>query len=96
MNSKAKESAQIRKYRRKLKKQMESETALMNETALKKVKESIQLWISRHSGDRINLQDKSISLFDENRHPARTESAYVQNLFAQLRKEAERKESKEK
>lgn len=92
MESKAKESAQVKKYRRKLKKQMESENAQMNEAALRKVKETIQQWIARHQSERINLRDKTISLFDENRHSAQTESRFVQDLFNRIRHGARPKE----
>lgn len=85
MNQKAKESAQIKKYRRKLQKQLENEKTQMTEAALKKAKDSMQLWISRHQSERINLKDKTITLFDENRHPARTESKFVHDLFSRIR-----------
>lgn len=85
MKQKEKESPQIKRYRRKLKEQLEQEHAIMTESALSKVKQSIVQRLSRNTGERISLEDKSITLFDENRHPEPPHSKFVMELFAQLR-----------
>lgn len=85
---KAKESAQVKKARRKLKAQMEAEQEKFDDAALRKVKAAMQRWISRNAAERVKLEDKSIALFDENRHPAKTQSKFVNALFQQIKQEA--------
>jgi hypothetical protein len=85
MKQKEKESPQIKRYRRKLKEQIEHEHEIMNEAALKKVKQSIIQRLTRTNYERISLQDKTITLFDENRHPEPIHSKFVNQLFAQIR-----------
>lgn len=85
MKQKEKESPQIKRYRRKLKEQIEQEHEIMNETALKKVKQSILTRLTRESSNRISLEDKSITLFDENRHPEPIHSEFVAELFNKIR-----------
>lgn len=81
---KAKESRQVQKARLKLRNQLLEEHKLFTENALRKVSEDIKNWISRHAKDRIKLKEKEISLFDENKHSAKTHSRYVQNLLEEL------------
>lgn len=85
MKQKEKESPQVKRYRRKLKEQIAHEHEIMNEAALKKVKQSIIQRLSRPDAERISLQDKTITLFDENRHPEPVHSKFVNQLFAQIR-----------
>ncbi len=87
-NAKAKESAQVKKARRKLKAQIEAEQEKFDDAALRKTKAAMQRWISRNSAERVKLEDKSISLFDENRHPAKTQSKFVNALFHEIKHEA--------
>lgn len=91
--SKAKDSAQVQKYRRKLEKQIAIEKSKINPEKLNEIKKSIHKWITRHSNERIDLKDKTVRLFDENEHPAQTQSKYVQHLLNQLQKQ-EKKTSK--
>lgn len=84
MMTKAKESKQIEKARKKLKLQIQEEHKLATDAALQKVSQDIKNWISRHSQERVALKQKDISLFDENRHPAKIHSRYVKHLLQEL------------
>ena len=81
---KAKESSNIEKARRKLKKQMADEGKRINTQALQKMSKAIELWINRHKVERISLKDKSIQLFDENKHTALPKNKYITNLMHSL------------
>lgn len=82
--NKERESPQIKRYRRKIKEQLEAESGMMTEAALAKVKKSITQRLSR-TPERISLQDRTIALFDENRHPEPTHNKFVIELFAKIR-----------
>lgn len=82
---KEKESPQIKRYRRKIKEQLEHEHEIMNESALKKAKQSIIQRLNSNNAERISLQDKTVTLFDENRHPEPIHSKFVNDLFARIR-----------
>jgi hypothetical protein len=82
--TKAKESKQVEKARRKLKMQIQEEHQLVTETALQGVSEEIKNWISRHAQERVRLKQKDISLFDENQHPAKVHSRYIKHLLHEL------------
>ncbi len=85
MAVKAKESPQVAKARRKLKKKIISESKQFNPDSLQKMSRMIEYWIARHKGERINLKDKSIKLFDENRHSAMTKNKFTKNLINTLK-----------
>jgi len=78
--NKAKESAHVRKARRKLKQQFVEEHKMINKKALEQMSISIKRWISRHSGERISLLSKTFTLFDENQHPASPQDHYINEL----------------
>ena len=84
---KAPESYQIQKARKKLLKQMEEESKLINEKAIRQMKQAIQIWISRHQSERVTLQDRTIKLFDENSNPAKTKSKFVNEMLHSLKGE---------
>lgn len=84
---KAPESYQIQKARKKLLKQMEKESELINDKAINQMKQAIQIWISRHQSERVALQDRSIKLFDENSNPAKTKSKFVNDMLSSLKGE---------
>lgn len=88
MVSKAKESKQVEKARKKLKLQIQTEHELLTATALQKVSQDIKTWISRHAQDRIKLKQKDISLFDENQHSEKIHSRYVKHLLEELARPA--------
>lgn len=94
---KAPESYQIQKARKKLMKQMEAESALINDKAINQMKQAIQIWIDRHQSERVALQDRPIKLFDENSNPAKTKSKFVNEMLTTLKsgekKKAERARS---
>ncbi len=84
---KAKESNQVKKARQKLKKQINEEHKKINPQSIQKMSESIKNWISRHASERVNLKDKSFSVFDENQHSAKVKSHFIRKLNNQLREE---------
>lgn len=86
---KSQESVQIRRARRKLKKQLQEEEKKITPEALQKVSESIYLWLSRHSEERIALKDKNITLFDENQHSAKIKSKFIDSLLKDLQRKSE-------
>jgi hypothetical protein len=93
MSAKAKESAQVKKARKKLKQQLDTEHKRITKEALDKMTESIQRWISRHANERLPLKDKSFTLFDENQHSARTKSKFIQHLLGDLKNQMRKSES---
>ncbi|ADI38687.1 putative uncharacterized protein [Waddlia chondrophila 2032/99] len=93
-NGKAPESYQVQKARRKLLKQMEAENKQINEKAIDQMKKAIHIWIDRHQSERIALQDRPIRLFDENSHPAKTKSKFVNEMLCILKDEKEKEVAK--
>lgn len=81
--TKAKESKQVEKARKKLKLQIQEEHQFVTENALRKVSQDIKNWISRHSKERVKLR-QTFSLFDENQHSEKTHSRYVKHLLQTL------------
>ena len=92
---KAKESSQILKARQKIKKQLEAAEKRINPDALKKMRHLIERQLARHSTERINLKKRHITLFDENRHPAKTESKFVMSLLRHIKEEKPKKAKKQ-
>lgn len=86
MGTKAEESHQIQKARKKLRKQLDEENKLINEKAISQMKKAIQIWIQRHQDERVELQER-LELFDENRHSVKAKSKFVTHLLDQLQKE---------
>ena len=84
MSTKTKESIQVKRARKKLQKQLQEEEKMVTPQALRKMSESIHLWLSRHSEERIPLKDKNITLFDENQHSAKIRSRFVTSLLKEL------------
>lgn len=85
MKAKAKESAHIKKARKKVKERLESESKSITPKALREMSKSIQKWLVRHSQERIPLKTQSFSLFDENRHSKAPHSKHVLHLLEQLK-----------
>jgi len=96
MASKAKESAAVKRARKKLQKRFDKQDQLVSEKTINLMKRAIHTWISRHSQERIPLEDKSIALFDSNKHPARTKSKFVSELLQKVEKETEESHQLEK
>jgi hypothetical protein len=92
MRTKAEESHQVQKARKKLEKQLAVENRLINEKAINQMKKAIQIYIKRHKDQRIELQER-LELFDENRHSAKVKSKFVNQLLTQLKKEEGRTRS---
>lgn len=85
MAVKAEESYQVQKARRKLEKQLAEENKLINEKAIEQMKKAMQIWIQRHTHERIQLSER-LELFDENRHSVKTRSKFVAQLMKKLQK----------
>jgi hypothetical protein len=85
--AKAKESRQIQKARQKIKKQLAAAEKRVNPDALSSMSRLIQRQIARHSSERIDLKNRQITLFDENQHPAKTESRFISTLMNQIKQE---------
>lgn len=94
MAIKAKESPQVLKARRKLKKQMAEENKRITANALREMAKNIAHWLARHQKERIPLKDKTITLFDSNRHSARTQSKFINHLLQGLKQDKEQTEPK--
>lgn len=93
MAVKAKESPQVAKARRKIKQQLAAAEKRVNAEALREMRLLIQRQIARQSPTRIDLKTKTVTLFDENTHPAKTESKYVQHLLKELKHPEKSKEN---
>ena len=76
MATKANESSQVKKYRKKLEESIIEEKKLINPESLDKMKASIHEWINKHSGERINLKTKNVELFDENQKTTKSSDCY--------------------
>lgn len=85
MGVKAKESPQIVKARKKLQRHLEESEQQVNPDALKSMRHLIERQLARHQTERIDLKSKQVTLFDENKHPAKTESRFVAKLMRQLK-----------
>lgn len=83
--NKAKESTQISKARKKLLQQMADENKHITAQALDNIRKSIHYWIARHADERISLKSKEITLFDENRHPAKPQNRFILDLLYNLK-----------
>lgn len=84
MLTKAEESYQVQKARRKLAKQFEAENKLINEKTIGQMKKAMQIWIQRHDHERIKLHER-LELFDENRHP-QSNSKFVAQMIKKIQK----------
>lgn len=84
MTTKAKESIQVQRARKKIEQQISKSEKMTSPESLDSMRKMIQRQISRHSKERINLKNRDIVLFDENKHPAKTESKFVHSLLNQL------------
>lgn len=84
--AKAKESAQIQRARQKILQQIEAAEKRITPESLSKMTLLIHRQLSRHSSERISLKTKSITLFDENQHSAKTESRFIGKLLQQIKK----------
>ncbi len=85
MATKAEESYQVQKARRKLEKQLQEENKLINEKAIEQMKKAMAIWLQRHKDVRVKLHER-LELFDENRHSAKSKSKFVAQLTKKLQK----------
>jgi hypothetical protein len=93
MNVKAKDSPQVQKAHKKLKKQLAAEEKLITSTALDKMDEFINRWIARNAKERIQLKRNSVTLFDENKHSAKNQNRYIYRIIHHLKTDLAKKES---
>ncbi len=95
MANKAKESPHIIKVRRKLQQHMAETDSLVNADKLNAMRTVIEHQLERHKAERIDLKSKLFKHFDENQHPAQTESKFVAKLLRQLKHPRPKKSSKQ-
>lgn len=93
MATKAKESAQIEKARKKIERKLQSAEKQFNPDALNKMGRLIQEQLKRHQVERVNLKKRNIIAFDENQHPAAVKSQFILNLMGTIKQEKKNKES---
>lgn len=86
MAVKARESQQIQRLRRKIKEQIHDEHKQINQKALEQMRKAMKRWIGRHSEERISLLNKTITLFDENKHTERPHDKQISALMKQIQK----------
>lgn len=94
MATKAKESPHILKVRKKLQQHLAATDSLINADALKAMRKVIEHQLERQKAERINLKTKLFTLFDENQHPAQTESKFVARLMHHLKHPEPKKSNK--
>lgn len=92
MKIKADESKHIKDMRGKLEKKFEAEGKRINKAAIGEMKKVIQHWIARHQSVRVPLYEKTVELFDENRHSAQT-SKYIGQFTQKIKKKATTKKT---
>lgn len=85
---KAKESAQVKRTRKKLERRLDEIDSKITPQALKEVTQDIHKWIRRHSAEREKIPG-TVKLFDQNAHPAQSKSQYVQEKLRQIKEEAQ-------
>lgn len=85
MTAKAKESIQIEKARKKIKQQLQKADQKINPEALQATSRLIREQLQRKKAGRIDLKNRQIISFDENKHPAKTESKFVIKLIQQIK-----------
>lgn len=88
----ARESRAVQKVRKKLEKIIDAEHKAITPDSLKEMSKTIQKWITRHQDLRINLQEKTFKLFNENTSPAQVESKFIGQLLNQLQGEFKKSE----
>lgn len=83
----AKESPHVQRTRSRLKKRLNEIDNQVTPNALREVSQNIYKWLRRHEGERIPLSERPIKIFDENQHPEKISSNYIQNMMQDLKKE---------
>ena len=78
----AEESIKTIKAREKLKKQLEEFTTRVTKQALQDKRLEMQRWIDSYAAERVIIKSK-FSLFDENRHSAKS-SQYITSLLKKI------------
>lgn len=95
MAAKAKESIQVRKAREKIKKQLAKNNEAIQPDSIHEMSLIIKRQIARHSNERISLKNREIVMFDENQHPAKSESKFVKRLLSELQTTKKKPKSKD-
>jgi hypothetical protein len=83
MGTKAKESPQILRARKKIAQQLIASEKQINPESLNRMRQLIEKQLERNSSERISLKKRQIVLFDENQHPA-AQSKYVENILSEI------------
>ena len=93
MTTKATDSVQVERARKKLQKQMILEQKQVTAAALSEVGGCISRWITRHADDRVSLKKKTVTLFNGNKTPAKTQNKYILKLLHKLKTQFAKTES---
>lgn len=86
---KAKESPHIQKARNKIKQKIKQEDKKISPQALYEMSQLIKQQLNRNKEGRIDLKGRQITSFDENKHPAKTESKFILKLIRQIKQTTE-------
>jgi hypothetical protein len=84
MTQQAEESNAIKKARKKLEKILSKQDQMITKNALNEIKKTMHHWIERHRPERTNISAVVTKDFDENKHFAKTKSAFIINLIKKL------------
>jgi len=85
MTSKAKESAQVQKARKKIELQLQKAEKKMNPEALSAMSRLIKEQLLRQQPGRIDLKKRQITSLNKNAHYAKTESKFIDKLIRQIK-----------
>lgn len=94
MTIKAKDSRQVEKVRKKLEKVLQEEQSHFNNETLNEMRNSIHKWLNRHEPERESTEEKTFTLFDENKHSSEIKSKFVLNLLQELKTETDKEKEK--
>jgi hypothetical protein len=84
MATKAKESPQVEKARKKLEQQLKASEKCTNAEALNKMDRLIQEQLKRQKSNRISLKKKQIASFGDTKHSAKVKSHFILKLIKKI------------
>lgn len=69
------ESQQVKRLRNRLKKHLDNQESAYSPEAIQERADSIRAILYRNASTKVDLKEKSLRLFDKNRHPAKEAKA---------------------
>ena len=85
MKTKAKESQQVQKARKKIQKKLKAADQRANSETLSAMSSLIKMQLNRHKAEKIDLKKRQLISFDENTHPAKIQSKFILNLIREIK-----------